>query len=219
MQTQPGVTMSGRADGWNAGGMKGRVVGHTDGWMTIPNFYRERSKDTLCCMFYFCVCPVLCDQSGSKSVSCFLFSFYFFSVSFFLRFEVRKQKAKDGRDCMPHQQEYMPTRLAGKQNRRGFEQVDIVFPTWDNWKSRRFFSFDTPDQLPQLSTLDPRLSRRATDTPSLAHFTNDTPRPTTHYRARGDHHIWRHDCVRQDLAILLDDAKGGKNSIRSNVDM
>lgn len=81
-------------------------------------------------------------------------------------------------------------------------------------------SSDTPDQITQLTSLDPTLARSSTsNTPSLAHLSDDSAGFAANDAADRDHHIGRHHRVGKNLAVVLDDAEGAEYGIGANVDM
>lgn len=94
---------------------------------------------------------------------------------------------------------------------------------------------NTPDQLPQIATLNPRITRRAArrsstgrgaantttslNAPSLAELSDDAGRPTADDGIAGDDHVGGDDAVGQDLDVFADEAEGLKDRVGADVDM
>ena len=85
-------------------------------------------------------------------------------------------------------------------------------------------SLNTPNQLPQVTTLNPSLPSTTrpsprTNAPALTDLTDDPcGAPADDAAGRDDHVRWD-DGARQDLDVLADDAEGAEDGAVADVDM
>jgi hypothetical protein len=89
---------------------------------------------------------------------------------------------------------------------------------------------NAPDQLPQISTLDPLLftaspntqsscSTPSTNAPALTHLANNSRWLASYYGSRGDDHVRWNDGMRQNLDIFLNNGKGPDDDVVADVDV